>query len=46
MQEYSLSIDGKSVSNGHVGELTSRILDLYVDCIEGAGGPRHPGPWN
>jgi D-alanine transaminase len=40
------SIDGKSVGNGHVGELTSRILDLYVDFIEGPGGPRNPGPWN
>jgi len=40
------SIDGRSVGNGHVGELTSRILDLYVDFIEGAGGPRNPGPWN
>jgi len=40
------SIDGKSVGNGGVGELTSCILDLYVDFIEGAGGPRHPGPWN
>jgi D-alanine transaminase len=40
------SIDGKPVGNGHVGELTSRILDLYVDFIEGPGGPRNPGPWN
>ena len=39
-------IDGKSVGNGHVGELTSRILDLYVAFIEGPGGPRSPGPWN
>jgi D-alanine transaminase len=40
------SIDGKSVGNGHVGELTSRIVDLYVNFIEGPGGPRDPGPWN
>jgi D-alanine transaminase len=40
------SIDSRPVGNGHVGELTSRILDLYVDFIEGPGGPRNPGPWN
>ncbi len=40
------SIDGNPVGSGHVGELTSRILDLYVDFIEGPGGPHNPGPWN
>ena len=40
------SIDGKSVGNGHVGELTSRMLDLYVDFIEDKGGPRNTNIWN
>lgn len=40
------SIDGKSVGNGHIGELTTRVLDLYVDFIEGRGGPQHTDTWN
>jgi D-alanine transaminase len=40
------SIDGKAVGNGHVGELTSRMLDLYVDFIEGRGGPQKTDTWN
>ena len=40
------SIDGKSVGNGHVGELTGRMLDLYVDFIENHGGPSNTGTWN
>jgi len=40
------SIDGRSVGNGHVGELTTRMLDLYVDFIEGRGGPQHTDTWN
>ncbi|MFQ5764311.1 MAG: D-amino-acid transaminase [Rhodospirillales bacterium] len=40
------SIDGKTVGNGHVGELTTRVLDLYVDFIEGRGGPQHTDTWN
>ncbi len=40
------SIDGKPVGNGHVGELTSRVLDLYVDFIEDKGGPRNTNTWN
>ena len=40
------SIDGKSVGNGHVGELTSRMLDLYVDFIEDKGGPQNTNIWN
>ncbi len=40
------SIDGKTVGNGHVGELTARMLDLYVDFIEGKGGPRNTSTWN
>ena len=39
------SIDGKTVGNGHVGELTARILDLYVDFIEDKGGPRKTDTW-
>ena len=39
-------IDGQSVGNGHVGELTSRVLDLYIDFIESAGGPRNTDTWN
>ena len=40
------SIDGKPVGNGHVGELTFRMLDLYVDFIEDKGGPRNTNIWN
>ena len=40
------SIDGKAVGNGHVGELTSRMLDLYVDFIEGRDGPQKTDTWN
>jgi len=38
-------IDGKSVGNGHVGELTSRLLDLYLEYIEHHGGPRDTDKW-
>ena len=40
------SIDGQSVGNGHIGELTGRMLDLYLDFIETHGGPRNTGTWN
>ena len=40
------SIDGQSVGNGFVGELTSKMLDLYVDFIEDKGGPRNTNIWN
>ncbi len=40
------SIDGKSVGNGHIGELTSKMLDLYVDFIEAKGGPQNTDSWN
>ena len=40
------SIDGQSVGNGHIGELTGRMLDLYLDFIENHGGPRNTGTWN
>jgi D-alanine transaminase len=40
------SIDKKSIGNGHVGDMTSRLLDLYVAYIEKCGGPQKPGTWN
>jgi D-alanine transaminase len=40
------NIDGQSVGNGHIGELTARILDLYVDFIETKGGPQNTNTWN
>lgn len=40
------SIDGQTVGNGHVGELTARMLDLYVDFIENHGGPQSTSSWN
>jgi len=39
-------IDDKIISNGHVGELTSKLLDLYVDYIEEIGGPIVTDRWN
>lgn len=39
-------INDKPVGNGHVGELTSRLLDLYVDFIEAKGGPSNTDRWN
>jgi len=39
-------IDGQSVGNGHAGELTLRILDLYTDYVEAHGGPRTTDAWN
>ena len=40
------SINGQSIGNGYVGELTSRLLDLYVDFIEDMGGPQNTSAWN
>ena len=40
------SIDGHSIGNGHIGELTSKMLDLYVDFIETKGGPQNTNTWN
>ena len=40
------SINGKSVGNGHIGELTSQLLDLFIDFIEEHGGPQNTGTWN
>ncbi len=39
-------IDGQSVGNGHVGEVTTRLLDLYLDYVERNGGPRKTDTWN
>jgi len=39
-------INGKSVGNGHVGEMTSRLLDLYVDFIDDKGGPQKTEKWH
>ena len=39
-------IDGKSIGNGHVGNVTSRILDAYISYIESEGGPKHTDTWN
>lgn len=38
-------INDKSVGNGHMGELTGRLLDLYVEYIESKGGPRKTDRW-
>lgn len=39
-------IDRLSVGNGHIGELTSRILDLYLAYVEAHGGPQVSDAWN
>ena len=39
-------INGQSVGNGHAGELTTRLLDIYMDFIESAGGPQQTDRWN
>ena len=39
-------IDGKSIGNGHVGDVTSRILDAYIGYIESEGGPSVTDTWN
>ena len=38
-------IDGQSIGNGHAGELTTRLLDLYMDYMESIGGPRRTDTW-
>jgi D-alanine transaminase len=40
-----INIDGKSIGNGYVGELTTRLLDIYVNFIEGEGGPQKTNTW-
>lgn len=39
-------IDDKPVGNGHIGEMTAKLLDLYVDYIEDKGGPVVTNRWN
>ncbi len=39
-------IDGQSIGNGHAGELTVRLLDIYMDFMEQLGGPQHTSRWN
>jgi D-alanine transaminase len=39
-------IDGQSVGNGHAGELTTRLLDIYMEFMEQVGGPQHADRWN
>ena len=39
-------IDGHSIGNGHIGDLTSRILDAYVEYVERHGGPKTTDTWN
>ena len=39
-------INGQSIGNGHVGGLTSRVLDAYVEYLDTHGGPRTTDTWN
>jgi len=39
-------INDKTVGNGHVGELTHQLLDLYLEYIEQHGGPVKTDVWN
>ncbi len=39
-------IDDKPVGNGQAGEMTLKLLDLYVDFVEAKGGPAYTGGWN
>jgi D-alanine transaminase len=41
-----VQIDDKIIGNGHVGELTRKLLDLYVEYIEEKGGPIVTDRWN
>lgn len=38
-------IDGQSIGNGHAGELTARLLDIYMDYMETVGGPQQTDHW-
>jgi D-alanine transaminase len=38
-------IDGQSIGNGYAGELTTRLLDLYMDYMESIGGPQRTDTW-
>ena len=39
-------IDGQSIGNGHAGELTTRLLDIYMEFMESVGGPQQTDRWN
>jgi D-alanine transaminase len=39
-------IDGQSIGNGHVGEVTTRLLNLYLNYIDRMGGPLNTSTWN
>ncbi|MAH83493.1 MAG: D-amino acid aminotransferase [Rhodospirillaceae bacterium TMED8] len=39
-------IDGKAIGNGLAGELTRRLLDIYMEFMEGEGGPQQEARWN
>ncbi len=39
-------IDGQSIGNGHAGELTAKLLDIYMDYMESVGGPQQTDRWN
>ena len=39
-------INGQSIGNGYVGDLTNRVLDAYVEYIKTHGGPQTTDKWN
>ena len=39
-------IDGQVIGDGHAGELTIRLLDIYMDFVEELGGPQHTDRWS
>ena len=39
-------INGQSIGNGYVGDLTNRVLDAYVEYVETHGGPQTTDKWN
>ncbi|MBB54217.1 MAG: D-amino acid aminotransferase [Magnetovibrio sp.] len=39
-------INGQSIGNGYVGDLTNRGLDAYVEYVETNGGPQTTDKWN
>ncbi|MBM08345.1 MAG: D-amino acid aminotransferase [Magnetovibrio sp.] len=39
-------IDNEIIGEGQAGELTVRLLDIYMDFIEKVGGPQYAGKWN
>jgi len=40
------AIDDAPVGNGEAGELTCKLLDLYVEFVETRGGPQKTDQWN